>query len=157
MGNVAFNAYKHKIGWYFEQARDTSADIGALLVVSAGNPSDATLVDFTTLTALLAGTADEATFTNYARKILPLGGTPVTIDNTLERVVLTAASPITWATAGGALNNTLARIVFYYDPTPGTSTDTTRLPLTAQDIAVTTDGNNLVITLSVDGIALVRA
>lgn len=154
MGNVASNAYKGKLQWYWEQARDGAPDILCALLVSAGNPSDATIQDYTTVTALLAGAADEATFTNYARKTL--ANPTVSIDNTGDQVTFSADSPISWTTAGGASNNTLARAVFIYDPAPGSSTDTTRLPLFYTDIAATTDGSTLVLTINPSGLFVVK-
>lgn len=157
MGNVAANAYKGKLQWYWEQARDTAADIIAILLVSAGNPTDGAAQDFTTVTALLASTGDEATFTNYARKTL--ANPTVTIDNTGDQVVLAADSPVQWVNAGaasGGINNALARVCFAYDPAPGSSTDGTRLPLIYNDISATTDGSTLVITLNVAGMLIVK-
>lgn len=154
MGQVPANAYMHKIGYYWEQARDTAADIYAALLLAAGNPADAAIRDYTTMTALLAGTADEATFTNYARKLIT--NPTVTIDNTNDQVVLSCDSPLTWTNAGGALNNTLARVVFFYDPSPGSSTDTTRLPMFYNDLAATTDGTTLLYTVNAAGALVVK-
>jgi hypothetical protein len=154
MGNVPANAYKGKLQYYWEQARDTAADIQVALMLSAGNPSDGAVQDFTTLTALWASTGDEATFTNYARKTVT--NPTVSIDNTLDQIVFGADSPISWTSAGGAVNNTLARAVFFYDPAPGSSTDTTRLPLFFNDIAATTDGTTLMLTINPGGLFVVK-
>lgn len=162
MAPVTANAAKHKIGWYYEQARDTAADIGALLLISAGVVGDDAMADYVTVAAMLAGTNDEATFTNYARKIV----TPqVTVDNALNRVVLTmpGAQPvISWPNAGTGTgtgtNNTLSRIVFYYDPAPGSTPDSGLAFLTAHQISTTTDGTQLDIQVEpTTGIVLVKA
>lgn len=161
MAPVTANAAKHKIGWYYEQARDTAADIGVLLLISAGVVGDDAMADYVTVAALLGGTSDEATFTNYARKIV----TPqVTVDNALNRVVLTmpGAQPVvSWpnaGTAGAGVNNTLARIVFYYDPAPGSTPDSGLAMLTIHQISATTDGTQLDIQVEpTTGIVLVKA
>jgi len=155
MGNVAANAYKGKLQYYWEQAAGGAPDIQVALMQAAGNPADGAVVDYTTLTALWAGTADEATFTNYARKTLT--NPAVTIDNTADQVSASSDVTITWTNAGGAANNTLARAVFFYDPAPGSSTDTTRLPLFYCDIAATTDGTTLVLTVNASGLFVYKA
>jgi hypothetical protein len=158
MGVAVCNAAMHKIGWYAEQARDTSANLGALLLISAGLQADATLSDHATVAAALAATNDEATFTNYVRKSLV--SPVVTVDNTLDqvRLGLTGAAPVTiqWAAAGGAVNNLLGKACIYYDPTPGSSTDAQLIPLVWPDVAAQTDGTTLVLTLHDDGWCRVR-
>lgn len=157
MGQVVANAYKGKIQTYWEQARDTSSDIGLLLLQSAGLEADGALQDYTTVAALLAASNDEATFTNYARKIL--ASPTVTIDNTLDQLVLTVTGPVQWTAAGtsGATgNNTLGKAVFYYDPAPGSSTDTTRLPLVYEDISGTTDGSTMVVSINPAGVMIYK-
>jgi hypothetical protein len=158
MGTFVSNPVKGKIQWYFEQARDGAPDIGALLLITAGLQGDAVLADHASVAALLAASNDEATFTNYTRKTLPAA--VVTVDTALDRVLMTitgtAPIPIQWSNAGGAVNNVLGKIVYYYDPAPGTSTDATRIPLAGADISATTDGTHLVISVGTLGIALAR-
>lgn len=154
---MIFNPVKHKVGWYFEQARDTAAEVGCLLLLNAGLPGEDALQDYDTVANLLAGTADEATFPNYARKILPTA--TVTIDNATNRVVCSVAgSPviIQWNNAGGTgPQQTVGAIVFYYLPT-GASPDTALVLLAWSSMLATTDGTHLVVTLGPNGIAVAR-
>jgi hypothetical protein len=151
------NAVLGKVQSYWEAARDGTPDIGALLLIEAGLPGDGDFRDFTTVASVLASTADEATFTNYQRKTLvPV----VTVDNVTDQVRLTidgtSPIPIQWSNAGGAVNNNIGAIVYYYDPTPGASTDATRLFLAAQRVQLPTDGTHFVISIGASGIIVVR-
>lgn len=156
MGNYAANAYKGKLQWYWEQARDTAADIGIALIQAAGNPADGLIQDYTTLAALWAGTADEATFANYARRTL--ANPSVSVDNALDQVVLSGDGPISFTNAGTASgsNNSLARALFFYDPAPGSSSESTKIPLLYQDISATTDGTTLVLSVNTAGLHIYK-
>lgn len=165
MPSYAANPVKGKIQWYFEQARDTAAELGALLLVSAGIQSADQLQDYGDIAALLAASNDEANFANYTRKTLPNG--LVTVDAVGNRVLLgvTGTPPvtITWpnaGTVGGPLavgqNNQIAAIVYYYDPAPGSSTNAQLVHLGFADVNATTDGSELVFTLGADGLFRVR-
>lgn len=154
--NFTFNAAKGRTAYYFDQAASGTPDVVMRLLVGAGLQTDGVLADYTTMSALLAASNDEATFTGYAAKTL--SAPRATIDNALDRVVLdnTAATTITWSPAGGAVNNDLRKALICYVPLPGTSTDAQIIPLMAYDIAATTDGNPLVITINSSGLAIVR-
>jgi hypothetical protein len=155
---VIFNAVKHKVGAYFESARDDpAAELGALLLLVAGLPGEDALQDYATVAELLAGTADEASFVNYTRKTLPPA--TVTVDNATNRVVMSAAGNpliIQWNNAGqGGAAQVVGAVVFYYAPTSGTA-DAGLVPLSSSAMRFTTDGSHLVITLGANGIAVAR-
>lgn len=153
MANVAFNATRDKLGTLVEQARDTTADLIAVLLQDTTLQTDGALVDHADLAAILAAGNTEATFSNYVRKTLD---TPSrTLDNTGDRVLLSVASPITWTAAGGTTNNALRKILYCYLPS-STALDSSILPLMATDITATTQGTDLQITVSADGFAVVR-
>ncbi len=151
MADGCFNIAKGKIKYYAEQAIAGSG--GAALVVvllqSAGLVGDSTLVDYDDLAALLAGSSDEATFTNYARKVIT-GGTIVnTVDDTNDRLDIDIPDQ-TWASAGGATNNTLAKLIVCYRPATG-SADSALVPLTHHDFAEVTTGSDIVAQVSAAG------
>jgi hypothetical protein len=154
--NFSFNIAKGRIAYYFDQAAAGAPDITMRLLVAAGLQADGTLADYTTMSALLAASNDEATFTGYAAKTL--GSPRSQIDNTNDRVVVdnTAATTVTWSPAGGAVNNDLRKALICYVPAPGTSTDAAIIPLLAYDISAVTDGNPLVITINASGLAIIR-
>lgn len=162
MGVAINNSVLGKTQHYMEQARDTAAAIGALLLIEAGLQADDALADHATVAAMLASTNDEATFTNYARLLLP--SPTVTVDNPGNRVLMSISgvTPVTvrWDNAGGSgggvINNVVKKIVFYYDPTPGSSTDAQLIWLSAHDASAQTDGTHLVFTLGTDGVIRAR-
>lgn len=140
MADFVFNIAK---GATAEMVRDSAANLLILLLKVA--EADATMKDYDTVAALIAGTPDEADFTNYARKT-GLTGT-ITVDDTNDRVDNDCADQ-TWTAAGGASNNTLTDLVFAYQ---NAAADATRIPCTNHDFAVTTDGSDLTAQLNAAG------
>lgn len=165
MAGYVANAVKGKVQWYYEQARDGAPDLGALLLITAGLQGNAVLEDYATVAAIKATSNTEANFANYTRKTLPIP--TVTVDHSLNRVVLGLAGtpPVTvqWpnagvpgTTLGAGANNLLGKVVWYYDPTPGSSNDAQLIHLGGADISFTTDGTTLVLTLGANGLATVE-
>lgn len=121
--------------------------IMVLLLQNTSLPTDATLVNYPDLGSLLLGTAQEATFTSYTR--MYLSSSAILIQHN------TSSSPTTvsvsfsnqiWNSAGGAVNNTLAKVVLAYQPTSGTP-DSGCLVLATMDYTGTTTGGALQVTL----------
>ncbi len=139
MADGTFNVALGKVKYYTELPATNDALI-IVLLVSAGLQADATLRDHDDLSALLAATNDEATFTNYARKSLTTA--TVTVDDTNNWVDIDITDQV-WTNAGGATNNTLGKLLVCYDPDTTTGTDTTVVPLTFHDFSVSTDGSSL--------------
>lgn len=146
MADFEFNIAKGRTGYYggLPAAND---GLVAVLVQSAGIQGDDTLKDHDTLAALLAVNT-EATFTNYARRVLT--SVAWAVDDVNNRGDLDA-DDLSWAAAGGAANNTLAKLIICYDPDTTTGTDADLIPLTAHDISVTTDGTTLNIAFPAGG------
>lgn len=139
MADLVFDIAK---GGAAEKVHDDATKLGVLLLSTA--EADATLKTRATLTAVVANST-EATFTNYARKTAITG--TLTIDTSGHLAKITIPNQ-TWTTAGGATNNTLAKLVIFYDEG---GTDATRIPLTAHDFVVTTDASDLTATVSASG------
>lgn len=148
MGDFAFNIAKGKAAYYATLPAANDALI-VVLCKSTGLEADATLKDYDTLAALLAGTTDEATFTNYARKTA--ASVTVTVDDTNDRVDVDAAD-LTWTAAGGASNDTLGKLIVCYDPDTTGGTDADLIPLAAYDFTATTDGSDLQATVNSAGL-----
>jgi hypothetical protein len=144
--DFVFNVAKGKIGYYLGLPAASDA-IRCLLLKSTGLEADATLADYDTVAALLAAANDECDFTNYARQALST--VSWTVDDVNDRAD-GDADDISFATAGGATNNTIGKLVIYYDP-DGTDTDANNVPLTAHDYDETTTGSTLNITLPSGG------
>lgn len=146
MADFVFNAAK---GRFVEKLADDATLIGVLLLKAA--EADTALKDHDDINSLIAAVGNtEADFTNYERKE-PATGIVITIDNANDRVDVDM-SDLTWATAGGASNNTLTDLVTYYYET-GTGTDIGAVPLTNHDFAVTTDGSTLTAQVNAAGFA----
>ena len=139
MADLVLNIAK---GGASEKVRVDPTKVGILLLQTA--ESDALLRTRATVAAILA-TNTEATFTAYARKTAITA--TLTVDNTNNWEQITIPNQ-TWSSAGGATNNTLAKLVIFYD---AGGTDATRVPLTAQDFVVTTDGSDLTAQLAATG------
>lgn len=147
MADFVFNIAKGKTGYYATLPAANDALI-VVLLQSTGIEADATLKDHDDLAALLAGTSDEATFTNYARKSIT--SVTNTVDDTNDRLDSDFADQ-TWTSAGGATNNTIAKLLVCYDPDTTAGTDVDLIPLTAHDFSVTTDGSDLIAQVAAAG------
>lgn len=112
---------------------------------STGLPSDTTLRNCLNLGAVFSAGAVEVNFTNYgARRVLTAADITITT-NTSTFLVNVALATQNWAAAGGAVNNTITKIVIAYRPTSGTA-DSGCLVLATQDYSATTGGGALTIT-----------
>lgn len=150
------NYVKGSLGYYWQQAQDTSADIGVLLLRAAGLEPEDTLKDYQTVAALLAGTNDEPIFTGYARKTFP---SPVqTVDTATNQLIVTSAAPppivLTWPAAPAG--DVLGKVILFYDPAPGSSTDVQKIHLWGGSINIVTDGSQPTVTIPPSGIAIAR-
>jgi hypothetical protein len=139
MADFVFNIAKGAVA---EKVRDSAANLGILLIKTA--ESDALMRDRDTVADVLAGST-EADFTNYARKT-GLTGT-ITVDDANDRVDVDVPDQ-TWTSAGGGANNTLAKLIVFYQDA---AADATRVPLTAHDFVVTTDGTDLTAQVAAAG------
>lgn len=141
MADGVFNISKGAVA---ETYRDAAAN-GLILLLQA-NEAEATLIDRDDVAAVLAeaGTT-EATFTNYARKTSLTGS--ITVDDTNDRVDVDIPDQ-TWTSAGNGTNNTLTKAVVAYE---NAAADSTRVPQTHHDFAVTTDGSDLTIQINAAG------
>lgn len=113
--------------------------------------ADATLEDFDELDALLGGTSVEAAFTNYARKVLTDSDvTAPTPDDTNNRQDADIPDQ-TYTSAGGASNETLAKLLVCFDSDSTGGADTAIIPLTHHDFVITTDGTDIVAQINAAG------
>lgn len=141
MADGVFNIAK---GAAAEKVRDGVANLGVLLLQA--NETETDMIDRDSVSALLAeaGTT-EATATNYARKT-GITGT-ITVDDTNNRVDIDIPDQ-TWASLGGAANNTLTKAIVYYEEA---ANDASRIPLTHHDFSLTTDGSDVTAVINASG------
>lgn len=143
MGDIVFNIAKGKIAYY--AGLPASAD--ALIIVpieATGIVSDATMKDYATLSAVLAGASNEQT--DMGRKTLT--GVTVTVDNSGDLVKIDADDPSWTATTG----NAVAALIVCYDPDTGSGDDTTLVPLFKYDFAHTPAGGDVTAVIGGSGL-----
>lgn len=137
MADFVFNIAK---GAAAEMFRDSGAAGGMLLLTTAD--TDDAMGDTDHLTALLATAAVEAVDASYARKT-GLTGT-VTVDDTNNRVDIDMPDQ-TWTALDGAA---IVDLVIFYE---NAAADSTRIPLTNHDFAVTPDTSDVTAQLNASG------
>lgn len=144
MSDGVFNIAKGKVAAYVERvATNDPATSAIVLVLLKTVETDATIVDYDTLAALLAGSNTEADFTNYARKVMTDSEvTAPTPDDTNNWQVADLPDK-TWTSAGGTTDNTLAKMLVCYDPDTTSGSDSDIVPLCYFDFNYTTDGTDL--------------
>lgn len=113
--------------------------------------ADATLEDYDTMTAILAGSNTEATFTNYARKVLTDAEVSAAAVNDTTNNMASDIPDQVWTAAGGTTDNTLVKMAIFYDPDTTGGTDADLIPLTHLDFATTTNGNDLTAVMAATG------
>jgi len=145
MGDIVFNIAKGRVNELFNRVKTNDpANSAIVMVILKTTATDATLKDFDTLAAILAGTSVEADFTNYARQVLTDADLAALSPDDGADSMASAIPQITISSAGGASNNTLNKVLFCYDPDTTGGTDSDLIPLTAHDDGRTTDGNDLI-------------
>lgn len=153
MPNLVFNVALGRVAELYNRV-DTSDPTNAVLVIlvllTTGIESDAILRDVDTVTALVAGTTNEATNSGYARKILSDADiVAFAPDDTNDRVDLDIPDQ-TWtavAASPGAWND----IVIAYDPDSTGGADTAIIPMTIHDFVVTPDGSDITMQVAAAG------
>jgi len=153
MANGVFNIAKGRVNELMVRV-DTNDPTNSAIIVTLlkASVADATLEDFDDLGALLADAGNtEADFTNFARKTLVdtdvTSPTPDDANNRQEADI----PDQTFASAGGATNNTLVKLLICYDSDTGSGTDANIIPLTHHDFSVTTNGGDIVAQIAATG------
>lgn len=143
MAGTAYNISKGDIGRYYNNVKSNSPATSALVLVpleTAGLEADATLADYDTLAALLAGTTNEQTtmgrktFTDAELAALP---TPDDANNWKEY----ALPAFTYVAPAG---NAISRMLVCYDPDTTAGTDADLIPLGHFDCVYTPNAIDLV-------------
>lgn len=156
MGNFVFNIAKGRAAELYDRVDVSDPTDASLLVIAiVTTETDATLLDLDDLAAVLANAnTAEATNTNYARKTLTDADiVAFAPDDVNDRVDLDIPDQ-TWSSVSAGDNWTDLAICYIPDgATPGA--DSTSIPLTFHDFAVTPDGSD--ITAQIDAAGFYRA
>lgn len=147
MSDTMFNIVKGKWRYYCELPALTDALV-ITLFRNSGLQADDVLNNYADLGSIKASNT-EASFTNYARKILTSGVT-ITQDNTTNKVSVDIADQ-TWS-AATADANALGAVIVCYRP-DSTSTDSQMIPLFKFGVTATPNGSDLIAQINVGGLA----
>ena len=120
------------------------------LLATTGLESDATLLDFDTFAAVVAGTTNFATGTGWARKSLDqTGGITVTVDDTNDRTDVDCPDQ-TWTAVANAADD-VSKAVFGYDSDSTAGTDSNIVPVSHHDFVIQPDGSDVTMQIATAG------
>lgn len=139
MASFVFNIAKGRVAYYASLPAANDAII-AIPIEASGVEADATLIDYDTVSALLAAANNEQT--TMGRKTL--ASVAATVDDANDRVNLDSAD-ITWS---GATGNAISDILICYDPDTTGGTDADLIPLSWHDFSATPDGTDITATVT---------
>lgn len=152
MADFVFNVAKGRVAELYNRVDSNDPANSALVIVvlaTSGLESDATLMDADTLAAVVAGTTNEVTNTNYARKVLTDADiSAFAPDDTNNRVDLDIPDQTWTAVAAG---DGWSKLVVCYDSDTTGGTDANIIPLTAHDFVVTPDGSDITAQIATAG------
>lgn len=152
MANQIFNIALGRVAELYNRVDLNDPANSALIVVvlaTAGIESDATLKDKDDLAAVVVGTTNEVTNTNYARKTLTDADiVAMAPDDTNDRMDLDIADQTWTAVAAGDGWNDL---LVCYDSDTTAGTDANIVPLTMHDFVLTPDGSDITAQIAAAG------
>jgi hypothetical protein len=151
MADLVFNIAKGRVAELYNRVDSNDPANSALIIVAidANGDSDGTMRDRDDLGALLGGTANEVTNTNYARKTLTDSDiVAFAPDDTNDRVDLDISDQ-TWT--GVAAGTSWTDLLICYDSDTTGGADSAIIPLTLHDFAVTPDGSDIVAQIAAAG------
>ena len=151
MADFLFNIAKGRVAEFYNRVKSNDPANSALIIVviDANGDTDATMRDRDDLAALLGGTANEVTNTNYARKVLTDADlAALSIDDTNDRIDLDIPDQTWTAVAAGTA---WTDVLVCYDPDTTGGTDSAIIPLTCHDFPMTPDGSDITAQIAAAG------
>lgn len=151
MADFVHNISLGRVAEFYYRVKNNDPAGSALVIVAidANGDTDAAMKDRADLAALLGGTANEVTNTNYARKVLTDADLAAfATDNANDRTDLTIPNQ-TFANilAGSAWTD----LVLCYDPDTASGTDSSIVPMINFDYPMTPDGSSLIVQVNAAG------
>lgn len=154
MADFIFNIAKGRVAELYNRvdSNDPANSAIIIVIIYANGDIDATMKDRDDLGALLGGTANEATNTNYARKTLTDADiTAFAPDDTNDRVDLDIPDQTWTAVAAGTAGTEWTDLITNYDSDTTAGADSAIVPLTLHDFAVTPDGSDIIAQIAAAG------
>lgn len=150
MADFVFNMAKGRVVELFNRVDSNDPTNSALIIVpvDVGATTDATIKDFDTLAAVLAGGVTERTTGGWNRKTLT--DSDITFpapDDTNDRFDIDIPDQTWTAVTTGAVTD----LIICYDNDTTGGTDSNLIPLTQHDFAVTPDGSDVTAVIAAAG------
>jgi len=139
VADFVFNIAKGRVAHYATLPAANDALV-VIPIEASGVESDATLVDYDTVAAILAAANNEQS--TMGRKTIT--SVTVTVDDSNNRVDVDF-DDVTWSAATG---NAISDLLLAYDPDTTGGTDSDLIPLTWHDFAITPDGSDVTATVA---------
>ena len=150
MADLVLNISKGRVAELYNRVDTNDAANSALVIVpvDVAAVTDATLRDFDTLAAILAGGVTERTTGGWNRKTLTDADlVAFAADDTNDRVDLDIPDQTWTAVSAGAVTD----LVICYDNDTTAGTDANLIPLTLHDFPITPDGSDVVAVIAAAG------
>ena len=150
MADIVFNIAKGRVAELYNRVDTNDGANSALVIVpvDVGATTDATIRDFDTLAAVLAGGVTERTTGGWNRKTLTdTELAAFAADDTNDRVDLDIPDQTWTAVSAGAVTD----LIICYDNDTTAGTDANLVPLTLHDFAITPDGSDVVAVINAAG------
>lgn len=149
MADFVFNISKGRVAELYNRvdANDPSTAVLWVIPVDVAAVTDATIKDFDTLSAILAGGVTERTTGGWNRKtITDTDISAMTPDDTNDRMDLDIADQTWTAVTTGAVTD----LIICYEAL-GAGTTANMVPLTQHDFAITPDGSDVTAVIAAAG------
>jgi hypothetical protein len=147
VADIVFNIAKGRVAELYNRVDSNDPTNSALIIVpvDVGATTDATIRDFDTLAAVLAGGVTERTTGGWNRKTLTDADlSALAVDDTNDRMPLDIADQTWTAVTAGAVTD----LIICYDSDTTAGTDANIVPLTMHDFAITPDGSDVTATIA---------
>jgi hypothetical protein len=152
VANEVFNIAKGRVVEYYNRVDSDDPSAAVLVIVvlaTSGLEADSVLRDMDTLAAVVAGTTNEVTNTNYARKVLTQADlAAATPDDTNDRFDVDIPDQTWTAVAAG---DGWSKLLVCYDPSSSGVTNSVIVPMTMHDFVVTPDGSDITAQIAAAG------
>ena len=150
MADFVFNIAKGRVAELYNRVDSNDPANSALIIVpvDVAAVTDATIRDFDTLSAVLAGGVTERTTGGWTRKTLTdTDLAAMAPDDTNDRMDLDIPDQTWTAVTAGAVTD----LLICYDGDTTAGTDANIIPLTQHDFAITPDGSDVTAQINAAG------
>ena len=142
MANFVYNIAKGRVNEFFNRVKSNDPSPSAIILIPlSASGTEAEGQDYDTVAAVLAGTADERTTGGWSRKILTDSDLSAWAPDDTNNRGPASIPQVTWT--GPTADTTGVLVAYDADTTSGNDSNLT--PLVHLDMAVTGDGNDVVV------------